>query len=78
MVSADCLLELMDKLLVDQKELASLQTCVWMAIEAPTHIERGMDALEVDQEFPVEVVDAEASRTKATSDLNIFVVYQME
>jgi hypothetical protein len=68
----------MDKLLVDQKELASLQTCVWMVIEDPTHIERGMEALEVNQEFPVEVVEAEASRTKATSDLNIFVVYQME
>ena len=70
--SAACLLELMEKLLVAQNELVSLQTCVWLAIEGPSHIEQGMEELEVEQDLPAEVVQAEASRKKATSDLKLF------
>jgi hypothetical protein len=62
----------MEKLLVAQNELVSLQTCVWLAIEDPSHIERGMEELEVEQDLPAEVVQAEASRKKATSDLKHF------
>jgi hypothetical protein len=50
--SVACLLELMNNLLVDQKELSSLQTCIWCAIEDPTHIERGMEDIDVVNELP--------------------------
>ena len=72
--SAACLLELMETLLVSRDQLSSLQTCIWLAIEDPSHIERGMAEEEVAEEVsevPDEVAQVEKGRVKATSDLNL-------
>lgn len=68
----DCLLELKDALTLTAKQLPALQTCVWLAIDNPSHLDRGMEDVEIEDETPDEVANVESARCSATDDLSMF------
>lgn len=68
----DCLLELKDALALTTKLVPSLQTCVWLANDNPSHLDRGMEDVEIEDETPDEVTNVESVRCSATDDLSMF------
>ena len=63
----DCVLELRDYFQLTVKEVILLQVCVWLAIDNPSHLDRGMEDIEID--LPHQVVEVENNRVTATYDL---------
>jgi type II secretory pathway component PulJ len=77
----NCIHELVTTLKVPMSELVALQTCIFLAIENPSHINRGLvededeDSSSAHAVAPVinqEVAEAEANRKNALSGLSLF------
>ena len=73
--TADCVVELRDSLGWQLSDMGALQVAVWLAVENPSHIERGIEDEWVggsDDGLPAEVVEVESGRKTATHDLSMF------
>ena len=72
--SVECCHNLMRALQVSLADLPSLQPCIFLAIEHPSHIQRGVVAEEtlVDDRVEDEVAAVECQRETATAGLSMF------
>ena len=67
----DCCSELSKELSVPFKDMNQLQTCIFCAIEDPSHLDRGVEEdAPVPLSVPEEVAAAEEARTDATAGLS--------
>jgi hypothetical protein len=71
--NVDCCRQLSRELSVPMSQLNQLQPCIFLAIEHPGHLDRGIEELEeTPTELHPEVVAAEAARANATHDLSLY------
>lgn len=66
----DCLVDLKNEFSITIKEVSSLQVCIWLAIDNPAHLERGMEDSKL--QLPDEVVMAKSNRKTATDGLSMW------
>ena len=68
----NCISELTKSLKVPLSELVALQSCIFLAIENPSHINRGLEEQAVAPVINQEVADVEANRKTALDGLSLF------
>ena len=53
-------------------DMSALQVAIWLAVDDPSHIERGLEDVDLDVNgLPAEVIAAEANREIATHNLSL-------
>ena len=71
--TVDCIVELKEALNLQLSDMSALQVAIWLAVDDPSHIERGVEDIDLGAEgLPAEVVAVEANRQTATHDLSMF------
>jgi hypothetical protein len=68
--SPECLVEFKDEFAVTMKEVSAFQVCVWLAIDNPDHLDRGMEDVEIEEDGEVAMV--ENNRGKAMDGLSMW------
>ena len=70
MCTPSCLMDLENNFRLNLKEVASLQVCICIALDQPSHLDRGMEGVEIS--LPDVVSAVEKERKAAVDDLLMF------